>query len=105
MDADARESEILRIDHLAIPLASGLKLGARLWRPADAEQNPVPAIVDYHPYRSCDGSALADEAIYAPLAARGYVCVKLDVRGTGNSDGLHHDQFDAFMRELKGFLR
>jgi predicted acyl esterase len=95
LDADARESEILRIDHLAIPLASGLKLGARLWRPADAEQNPVPAIVDYHPYRSCDGSALADEAIYAPLAARGYVCVKLDVRGTGNSDGLHHDQFDA----------
>jgi predicted acyl esterase len=95
LGADAVGSEIVRIDHLAIPLASGLKLGARLWRPVDAEQNPVPAIVDYHPYRSSDGSALADETIYAPLAARGYACVKLDVRGTGNSDGLHRDQFDA----------
>ncbi|MEH2545580.1 putative acyl esterase [Bradyrhizobium sp. AZCC 2262] len=88
-------SSIVRVDHLAIPLASGLTLGARLWRPADAEGVPVPALVDYHPYRSSDGSALADEGIYASLAARGYACVKLDVRGTGNSEGLHRDQFDA----------
>ena len=94
MVAHAPGGGILRIDHLAIP-ANGLSLGARLWRPADAEQHPVPAIVDYHPYRSSDGSALADEGIYALLAARGYACIKLDVRGTGNSNGLHLDQFDA----------
>jgi len=86
---------ILRTDHLAIPLPSGLMLSARLWCPADADRRPVPAIVDYHPYRSADGTAAADEAIYARLAARGYACVKLDVRGTGNSTGLHPDQFDA----------
>ncbi|QOZ51458.1 CocE/NonD family hydrolase [Bradyrhizobium sp. CCBAU 53338] len=95
MGTDAPDGEILRIDHLTVPLASGISLAGRLWRPAGADQDPVPAIVDYHPYRSSDGSAPADEAIYARLASRGYACVKLDVRGTGNSDGLHPDQFDA----------
>ena len=95
MDTRSVGAAILRIDHLAIPLANGLVLGARVWCPADAEQNPVPAIIDYNPYRSTDGSVLVDESLYAPLAARGYACVRLDVRGTGNSDGLHCDQFDA----------
>lgn len=80
--------------YISIDLPTGVSLGARIWRPVDAERNPVPAIVDYHPYRGCDYSAIGDSMRYSLLASKGYVCVKLDARGTGNSTGIHPDQFD-----------
>ena len=82
-----------RTDYIAIPLPNGITLGAKLWLPAELDGRTVPAIIDYHPYRGCDFTAAADERTYAELAARGYACVKLDARGTGNSSGLHVDQF------------
>lgn len=89
----AGRSRVKRIDYAEVPLAGGEVLGARIWLPHDAHETPVPAIVDYHPYRSCDASVIQDEAIYASLADRGFACVKLDVRGTANSSGVHPDQF------------
>lgn len=76
-----------RTDYIVVPLPNGISLGARLWLPAYASSRPVPALVDYHPYRSCDFSALDDDALYSNFASNGYACVKLDVRGTGNSSG------------------
>ena len=34
----------------------GTMLAARIWLPEDAEQNPVPAILEYLPYRKRDGT-------------------------------------------------
>ncbi|MFK3781298.1 CocE/NonD family hydrolase [Agrobacterium sp. NPDC089420] len=82
-----------RTDYIAIPLPNGITLGAKLWLPIEPGGRKVPAIIDYHPYRGCDFTAAADERTYAELAARGYACIKLDARGTGNSSGLHVDQF------------
>jgi uncharacterized protein len=39
------------IEHTLIPLKDGTMLAARIWLPDDAEQNPVPAILEYLPYR------------------------------------------------------
>ena len=44
------------IEHLLIPLKDGTMLAARIWLPNDAEQNPVPAILEYLPYRKRDGT-------------------------------------------------
>src|SRR6185312_2753685 len=48
---------------------------------------------DYHPYRASDFTAPRDSATYSRLASYGFACLKVDVRGTGNSDGIHIDQF------------
>ncbi len=86
--------KIEQSSYVTLDLPTGVSLGARIWRPADSDKNPVPAIIDYHPYRGCDYTAVGDSMRYSHLAASGYACVKLDVRGTGNSTGIHPDQFD-----------
>ena len=53
---------VRRIDHVWIPLSDGTRLGARIWLPEDAESDPVPAILEYIPYRKGDGTAHARRA-------------------------------------------
>ena len=44
------------VEHTLIPLKDGTMLAARIWLPDDAEQNPVPAILEFLPYRKRDGT-------------------------------------------------
>ena len=37
-----------------------LRLAARIWLPEDAEANPVPAILEFLPYRKRDGTSERD---------------------------------------------
>ena len=37
-----------------IPLSDGCRLAARIWLPADAEERPVGALMEYIPYRRRD---------------------------------------------------
>ncbi len=78
---------------LFIPLADGTRLFARVWRPLDG--GPVPAILEYLPYRLSDGTAARDALTHPYVAARGYACVRVDMRGSGNSDGLLLDEYLA----------
>ena len=84
---------VRRIDHVWIPLADGTRLGARIWLPEDAERDPVPAVIDYIPYRKGDGTAPRDESRFAYIAGHGYAGVRVDLRGSGESDGLLHDEY------------
>ena len=43
------------IENTWIPMSDGCRLAARIWLPEDAEQNPVPAVMDYNPYRVLRG--------------------------------------------------
>ncbi len=52
---------VREIPHLWIALADGCRLAARLWLPEDAEDQPVPAILEYIPYRKRDGTAVRDQ--------------------------------------------
>jgi predicted acyl esterase len=56
------------IEHTLIPLKDGATLAARIWLPEDAEQNPVPAILEYLPYRKRDGTFIAVSLIFAKRA-------------------------------------
>ena len=51
--------EVREIKNVFIPMSDGVKLAARIWLPADAEPNPVPAILEYLPYRKSDGTTSA----------------------------------------------
>lgn len=82
---------VREVAHQWIPLRDGRRLAARLWLPEGAEQRPVPAILEYIPYRRRDLTAWRDSATHGYLAAHGYACIRLDVRGTGESDGFYVD--------------
>ena len=76
-----------------IELSDGCRLFARIVLPRDAERHPVPAILEYLPYRLTDGTAHRDATHHPYLAGHGYGAVRVDQRGSGNSDGLLKDEY------------
>ena len=86
------------IDNMFIPLSDGRQLAARIWLPRDTTSNPVPAILEYLPYRKRDGTAQRDDSTYPVFAAAGYAGVRVDISGTGESDGNFDDEYSP--REL-----
>jgi uncharacterized protein len=76
-----------------ITLTDGCRLAARIWLPEDAEAAPVPAIFEFLPYRLNDGTAVRDSHHFPYLAGHGYACVRVDIRGTGESDGVLDDEY------------
>ena len=78
---------------MGITLADGCRLSARVWMPEDAETDPVPAILEFLPYRKRDGTAARDALTHPWMAARGYACIRVDMRGNGDSDGLMEDEY------------
>jgi putative CocE/NonD family hydrolase len=74
--------------HVPITLSDGTVLSAMIWLPENAESNPVPAILEYLPYRKSDMTAERDATNMPYVAGRGYACVRVDMRGTGDSQGL-----------------
>jgi len=94
--------EVREIENVWIPLADGCRLAARLWIPAEAEHQPVPAILEYIPYRKRDLMRFRDEPIHHYFAGHGYAAVRVDVRGSGDSDGVLEDEYTP--RELDDAL-
>jgi putative CocE/NonD family hydrolase len=76
-----------------IPLSDGTRLSARIWLPEDAEDAPVPALLEYLPYRKDDETAARDAVRHPYLAGHGYASVRVDLRGSGDSDGLLLDEY------------
>jgi uncharacterized protein len=79
--------------NMRIELPDGTRLSARVWMPDGAETEPLPAILEYLPYRKSDGSAARDHILHPFFAARGYVCLRVDRRGCGESEGLFDDEY------------
>ena len=76
-----------------IAMADGVELSARIWLPEDAEDDPVPAILEHLPYRKRDGTIARDQLTHPYLAGHGYACIRVDMRGNGDSGGLMHDEY------------
>ena len=80
--------EVRAIEGTWIQLSDGVRLSAKIWLPEDAESDPVPAILEYLPYRYQDGTADRDALTHPYFAGHGYACVRVDMRGAGNSEGV-----------------
>jgi putative CocE/NonD family hydrolase len=87
--------KVREIVNTFIPMSDGAKLAARIWLPEDAEKNPVPAILEYLPYRKRDGDGTAtrDALTHPYFAGHGYAGVRVDLRGFGESDGISLDEY------------
>src|SRR5688572_25810914 len=93
--------EIAEIENVFIPLKDGTKLAARIWLPKDAGRDPAPAILEYLPYRKRDRTSDRDQLTHPYFAGHGYAAVRVDLRGSGDSEGvlkgeyLEQEQDDA----------
>ncbi|MFP5071926.1 CocE/NonD family hydrolase [Pseudonocardia nantongensis] len=74
-----------------IPLADGTRLSARIWRPESG--TPVPAVLEFIPYRLRDLTAIRDSVHHPYLAGHGIAGVRVDLRGSGDSDGVLTDEY------------
>ncbi len=76
-------------------MPDGIRLSARIWLP---EGGPSPAIFEYIPYRKRDMVRARDERNHPYFASHGYACLRVDMRGSGDSEGVMPDMYDP--REL-----
>lgn len=81
-------SAIHLVEHAEIPLSDGVRLSAMIWLPRDSEQKPVPAILEYLPYRKRDGTTERDALNHPYFAGHGYAAIRVDMRGAGDSEGV-----------------
>ena len=79
-----------------IPARDGIALSANLWLPAPLGDEPdarFPAILELIPYGKDSWRRNADTARGEWLAARGFALCRVDVRGTGSSEGIAFDEY------------
>src|SRR5713226_1698450 len=85
--------EVRVVENVWIPLSDGCRLSAKVWLPESAAADPVPALLEYIPYRKNDGTAVGDSTRHAYLAGHGYASVRVDLRGSGDSEGVLLDEY------------
>jgi putative CocE/NonD family hydrolase len=90
---DERSDTVRVIRNTWISMSDGCRLAARIWLPPGSEMTPVPAILEYIPYRKGDLMAPVDAHIGPWFAAHGYAYVRVDLRGAGDSEGVLLDEY------------
>ena len=91
----------VRLVEASIPMPDGVRLAATLFMPADlSPQERVPALLEYLPYRKDDDQP--DYATHAYFARHGYVGVRVDIRGFGNSGGTPPDREYSAQEQADG---
>lgn len=101
MATEYKEKEIITnfpyafhtIENTWIVLKDGTRLSSRIWLPEVMKGQKVPAILEYIPYRKTDGTRARDEPMHGYFAGHGYAVVRVDMRGSGESDGLLRDEY------------
>ncbi|MDO0946874.1 CocE/NonD family hydrolase [Chromohalobacter israelensis] len=99
MEYLADNSQYTVQDNIYIPMRDGTQLSARIWVPLVAWKTPVPAILEYIPYRKDDLTRKRDDMNHAFFASNGYACVRVDMRGCGASEGTLEDEYTLIEQE------
>ncbi|MFN8630849.1 MAG: CocE/NonD family hydrolase [Chloroflexota bacterium] len=77
-----------------IPVRDGLEMAANLWLPKPSHEGErFPAILEMIPYGKDSWRRNSDTGRGEWFAARGFALCRLDVRGTGTSQGLALDEY------------
>ena len=72
-----------------------LRLMGHYWYPAArlAAGERLPAVVELNPYRRRDGTLSGDSTWYPYFAASGYLAFRVDLQGSGDSEGVMTDEY------------
>jgi uncharacterized protein len=79
-----------------VPARDGIRLSANVWLPRPRPEVPgerFPVILEMIPYGKDSWRRNTDTARGEWLAARGFALCRLDVRGTGSSEGIAYDEY------------
>ena len=87
------DPQVTVIENVWIPMADGARLAARVFLPASAKTKPAGAVLEYLPYRKRDTYRYRDDVAGSFLAKGGIALVRVDIRGTGDSDGSIVDEY------------
>ncbi|MFY9531862.1 MAG: CocE/NonD family hydrolase [Candidatus Acidiferrales bacterium] len=83
----------MRIERISIPMKDGVRLAVNLYMPDRAKPaGKFPVILEYLPYRKDDWALERDYSLYAYFTHYGYVGARVDIRGTGASEGIPPDR-------------
>jgi predicted acyl esterase len=92
----------IRIKEVWIPMPDGTRLAADLYMPLNLEQSErLPVILEYLPYRKDEGRS-ARLGTFAYFVEHGYVFARVDIRGTGRSEGKLVDGEYSEQEQLDG---
>jgi len=93
----------VRMERTWIPMKDGVRLAATLYMPEGAKPTEkFPALLEYLPYRKDDGTAAGDYPKHAYFARRGYVSVRVDIRGFGASEGVPPEREYSEQEQVDG---
>ena len=93
---DAFDYAVDIIEHQWIPLSDGVRLSVKLWVPVPKKEGEkFPVVLEAIPYRKDDVSLWDDSVRMAYFAGHGYICARLDLRGSGDSEGALADEYSV----------
>jgi uncharacterized protein len=88
VDPRTRATHSFVIERSWLTMRDGVRLAATVFRPlARSPSERFPALLELLPYRKDDSFYRRDYPLYSYFACRGFLAVKVDVRGTGGSEG------------------
>ncbi len=90
---ERQDAAIHVVDNEWVEMADGVRLAVRLWLPNGSFEEPVPAILTSVPYRKSDGTAIGDAAWGSYFAKHGFAYARVDIRGSGDSEGVIEDEY------------
>ena len=73
-----------------IAMRDGIRLAARLWIP---DVTPAPVVMEALPYRMDDLTSSYSSEYERLCEESGFVTCRLDIRGTGSSEGIAEDEY------------
>jgi predicted acyl esterase len=98
-------SGVKLVKNVMIPMRDGVRIAADLYMPdGEAAANGeirFPAVMEYVPYRK-DEIHPSRADIYTYLPRHGYVMARVDIRGTGGSEGINTDEY-TLQEQLDGY--
>ena len=86
-DAPSAPEYEVRLEESWIAMPDGVRLAADLYMPDGGETGEnFPVLLEYLPYRKTEARS-RNLSLYSYFVERGYIVARVDIRGTGNSEG------------------
>jgi len=86
--SSANHHNKIEITEVSITMPDGIRLAADIYWPAGADKKDrFPILLEYLPYRK-DENRARNYSLYSYFLEHGYLVVRVDMRGTGNSEGI-----------------
>lgn len=76
-----------------VVVSDGTRISVKLWLPEGSADTPTGAVLEAIPYRKDDVSVIDDETRFGYFAGNGFVCARMDLRGSGASTGVLVDEY------------